>query len=609
MQPSGCTSSPMQQTQEQALIYRALLAATTSLAKGSTPHEVLRAACDALVASSSHISLAWMYLGNPDEETIRPSYAVGRAAEYAKSLVVDRSPEAMKGPGRRSLATNQPVLVSVHTDPTFDIWRKEAIRYGFEEGLTLPVGNPGERLRGLIVIFADAPEYFGQVGLEPFIAFTQLATVALEQANLKISLEQMATIDPTSTLLNRRALVEIIDREYAQAKRSKAPLSFLLIDLDRFKLLNDNYGHALGDEMLARVGDILKRALRSCDWVGRWGGEEFLALLPDTEEAEALVIAERIRSEVEKFSITFNRQVIRTTASIGVASFPRDGNTPDFLLRAADAALYEAKKTGRNRVVAAGDKHEVYSIASRINSAVEANRLVPAYQPIVDLRTREVVAEEALARLLDEHGAPLEAMHFIGAASELQLTHLIDYQIIRDTMNHCASIIASGGKRISHFVNVSGDLLLHQELIEKLFADAQAACITCGVDLGPTKPLVLEITERQLLGDMAAVRAKLAPFLDFGMRLAVDDFGSGYSSFHYLAELPVSFLKIEGTLIKQVRDKRIRQIIKRINDIAKDLNLMTVAEFVEDAETADILCDLGADWAQGYYFGRPQLRA
>lgn len=597
----------MQRTEEQASIYRALLAATASLAKGSTPQEVLRAACDALIASSNHISLAWMYLGNPEAEAIRPSYAVGRAAEYARTLVVDLSPEAMKGPGRRSLATNQPVVVNVHTDPTFGLWRAEAIRHGFEEGLTLPIGKPGDSSRGLIVIFADVPEYFGQVGIEPFVAFTQLAAVALEQANLKISLEQMATVDATSNLLNRRAMVEIIDREYAQAKRGQSALSFLLVDLDRFKLLNDNYGHVLGDEMLRQISGILKRTLRSCDWVGRWGGEEFLALLPDTEEAEALAIAERVRKEVEAFSITYNRQIVRTTASIGVASYPRDGNAPDFLLRATDAALYEAKKTGRNRVVAAGEKHEVYSIAARIHAGIESDRLVPAHQPIVDLRTREVVAEEALARLVGENGQPLEAMHFIGAATELQLTHLIDFHIIKNTMNYCATNIAQGGKRIAHFVNVSGDLLLHQELIEKLFSEAQAACITCGVDLGPTKPLVLEITERQLLGDMAAVRAKLAPFLDFGMRLAVDDFGSGYSSFHYLAELPVSFLKIEGTLIKQVRDKRIRQIIKRINDIAKDLNLTTVAEFVEDAETADILCDLGVDWAQGYYFGRPQL--
>ena len=149
--------------------------------------------------------------------------------------------------------------------------------------------------------------------------------------------------------------------------------------------------------------------------------------------------------------------------------------------------------------------------------------------------------------------------------------------------------------------------MLHQNLIQSLFSEAKASCIKCGIDLGPTKPLVLEITERQLLGDANAVKAKLAPFIDFGMRLAIDDFGSGYSSFQYLADLPVSFLKIEGSLIKQLKDKRVRQIVRRISDISKDLQLTSIAEFVEDADTADILCELGIDWAQGYFFGHPVL--
>ncbi len=597
----------MESIQEQLLINQALLAATQSLAQGSTPDEVLKAACNALVASSKHICLAWMYLGNPDSETISPSYTVGRASEYTENLIIDLSPEAMQGPGRRSLASNQPVLVDVRSDQTFGIWRERAIQYDLQEALTLPIGNPNETYRGLIVIFADSPAYFKQVGIEAFVAFSQLATVALQQANLKLMLEKMASFDHTTGLMNRRAFTEIIHREYAQSKRSGKPFSLLLMDLDRFKLINDNYGHETGDRILRGISETSRSTLRSCDWIGRWGGEEFLAILPDTDEAEAQAIAERLRESVDQFSIELNGQLIKATMSIGISSFPQDGETPDFLIRAADAALYEAKKTGRNRVVAAKEKHEIYSIASKINNAIANNRLVPAYQVIVDLKTRETVAEEALARLIDENGKPIEAMQFISAATELQLTHLIDSEIIKRTMNRCAGNIAAGGERIAHFVNLSGDFLLHQELIQELFIEAQAACLTCGIDLGPVKPLVLEITERQLLGDMNAVKAKLAPFLDFGMRLAVDDFGSGYSSFQYLAELPVSFLKIEGSLIKQIRDNRIRKIIGRIDDIAKDLNLITVAEFVEDADTANILCDIGIDWAQGYYFGRPVI--
>jgi diguanylate cyclase len=597
----------MESLKEKFSIYKALLLATKSLAQGNTPDEVLRAACDALVSSSECICLAWMYLGNPGSEAIRPSYSAGKAVEYAQEVVLDLSPEAMNCPSRRSLAKNEPVLIKVNSDPSFEIWRENALRYGFKEGLTLPIGDPNHPFRGLVVLFADTEDYFDQIGLEPFIAFAQLATVALNQARMKMSLEEMAAVDPLTNLLNRRALQEILNREYACAKRSVKPFSMVLIDLDRFKMLNDNYGHDIGDSFLLGISEIAKKTLRTSDWLSRWGGEEFLAILPDTDEKGALNIAERLREKIEEFSIQLNTLQIKTSASIGIATYPRDGDTPEFLIKAADAALYEAKKTGRNRVVEAKDKREVYSIAAKLYTAIETNRLLPAYQAIVELKTGKLVAEEALARLIDESGSVFTANDFIPAAMELQLTHLVDYQIIKQTMSHCAGNIAAGGHNLIHFVNISADLLLHQSIIQDLFVEAQAACVSCGVDMGPIKPLVLEITERQLLGDMDAVRAKLAPFIDFGMRLAIDDFGSGYSSFQYLADLPVSFLKIEGSLVKQVKDKRVRQIVRRISDIAKDLELITIAEYVEDAETADILRDLEIDWAQGHHFGRPVM--
>ncbi|WP_147075153.1 GGDEF domain-containing protein, partial [Sulfuriferula plumbiphila] len=284
----------MEFSQEQFSIYKALLTATKILAQGNTPDGVLRAACDALVASSERICLAWMYLGNPGSEPIRPSYSAGRASEYTRDLVLDLSPGAMKGPGRRSLAENEPVLVKVHSDSSFAIWRESAVRYGLQEGLTLPIGDPDHPFRGLIVIFVDTRDYFEQIGVEPFIAFAQLATVALDQARLKVSLEVMASIDPLTNLLNRRAMQEIINRGYAYAKRSAKPFSIILFDLDRFKMLNDNYGHNIGDRILLGISEVAKQTLRTSDWLCRWGGEEFLAILPDTDENGALKIAERL---------------------------------------------------------------------------------------------------------------------------------------------------------------------------------------------------------------------------------------------------------------------------------------------------------------------------
>jgi len=597
----------MELLQEQLSIYQALLTATKSLAQGNLPDEILRVACDALVASSEHVCLAWMYLGNPDSETIRPSYAVGRALEYTRKLVIDLSPEAMKGPGRRSLITNEPVLVQTETDSTFAVWRENAVRHGLQEGLTLPIGDPKHSVRGLIVVFVDIPNYFEQIGLEPFIAFAQLATAALDQARLKVSLEIMASTDPLTQLLNRRAFQEVMDRVYAYAKRTGKPFSLILLDLDRFKMLNDNYGHDIGDKMLFGISVVSKQILRTSDWLCRWGGEEFLAVLPDTDEMGALKISERIREAIENFSIQLNTQKIKTSVSIGIASYPRDGDTPDFLIRAADAALYEAKKAGRNRVVIARNKRKIYSIAAKLNIAIETHKLVPAYQVIVDLKTRKPVAEKSLARLIDESGNVIAASDFMLAAMELQLTHLIDYHIIKQSIVHCAVNKVDGINKLAYFVNISADLLLHQDLIQELLSEAQTACTSCEADKGFFTPLVLEITERQLFGDAHTVKAKLAPFIDLGMQLAIDDFGSGYSSFQYLADLPISFLKIEGNLINRVKDKRIRKIVRRISDIAKDLGLTSIAGFVEDADTADILCELGIDWAQGYFFGHPVL--
>lgn len=341
----------MNPVQEQLSIYKILLKATQDLAQGKSPEEILQSACDALVAASNNITLAWTYLGNPETEDIRPGYAVGRSVDYTNSLVIDRSPKAMEGPARRSLAQNEPILLQVRTEPSFSMWQQRAIQFGFEEGLTLPVGDPNHKYRGLIVIFVDKLEYFEQVGLDPFIAFSQLASVALDQSRLKISLEELVSTDPLTKLLNRRAFHEIISREYAIAKRVSRPFALLMFDLDKFKLINDNYGHDIGDQILTGVANIASQTLREADVICRWGGEEFIAFLPGTDEKGATHIAERLRDTIQNFSVDFHSQKIGTTVSIGVACFPRDGDSPDFLIKAADEALYEAKRNGRNRVV------------------------------------------------------------------------------------------------------------------------------------------------------------------------------------------------------------------------------------------------------------------
>ncbi|HKL77379.1 MAG TPA: EAL domain-containing protein, partial [Gammaproteobacteria bacterium] len=449
-----------------------------------------------------------------------------------------------------------------------------------------PTRDAGGELSGCVLVFRDVTD----------------------QRSMQRRLTYQANHDLLTGLMNRTALQDVLDREQARATRNNGHFAALLLDIDRFKVINDNYGHSAGDEVLCRFAQRIGGHFRQGDWLGRWGGEEFLAILPETAPDEACAIAERIRAAIEAEPMEVNGLPLFVTASFGVAGYPDCADGGEELLQVADSRLYEAKRTGRNRVVNDHPgSHGILTMAGKLQQALSQDGVAAAYQPMVSLADHSVVAEEALARLVSPEGDTLPAGLFIEAASHLQLVHRIDEQLIETTVQRCAHMMA-GHDGMAHFVNISTDLLRHRDRVDHLLDRMRAACESCGTDLPSVKPLVIEITEREFLEDPAEARRVLAPFLDYGFRLAVDDFGSGYSSFRYLADLPVSFLKIEGDLVgRATRDPRIQAIIRGLRDIAGELNLTTIAEKVEDAETTDFLREVGIDWAQGFYFGRPQL--
>jgi EAL domain-containing protein (putative c-di-GMP-specific phosphodiesterase class I) len=244
-----------------------------------------------------------------------------------------------------------------------------------------------------------------------------------------------------------------------------------------------------------------------------------------------------------------------------------------------------------------------------LQHALLESRLVPAYQVMVDLRTNEVVADEALARLIEPDGRILPAGEFIEAAEGINLIHVVDEVIARQSIQRCALHLCNGKDKpgFAHFINLSPQFLARRELVQAMLQQAAQYCAQAGMGDMPVKPMVLELTERQLIGNFEDLRKDLQPLLDFGFRLALDDFGSGYSSFLYLASLPVSFLKIEGWMVQNMRtNPRVLGMVKSIIALARDQGLTTIAECVEDAATADLLRECGADWGQGWYFGRPE---
>jgi diguanylate cyclase (GGDEF)-like protein len=431
---------------------------------------------------------------------------------------------------------------------------------------------------------------------------------ALHQSAQKDLLQRIALTDPLTSLPNRRAAEERLQKEGARTPRDGHGFALALVDLDHFKMVNDRYGHAVGDEVLKAVASRFESGLREGDWVARWGGEEFLFVLHGSTLEQAADIMERLADQARAAPIQTSVGAISLSFSAGVAAFGTNDSGIQPMLEQIDHAMYRAKADGRDQVKTVAQPSVPWNSAL-LRQALAENRVRQASQPIVDLQSGRIIADEALARIESASSKIVEAKDFVDMAEGLGLMAEIDRQVIRGVMQRCVVRMDQGGAPdFAHFVNVSPQFLARRDLVEEMLENAMGYCQTCSVMLGPVKPLVLELTERQRIVSLEKLRADLQPFIDFGFRLALDDFGSGYSSYLYLAHLPVSFLKIEGWLVSHMRqDRKVAGIVESLASFARKEGMRTVAEHVEDAETARILADMGVDYGQGWHFGRPQL--
>ena len=431
---------------------------------------------------------------------------------------------------------------------------------------------------------------------------------ALHQSAQKDLLKLIALTDPLTGLPNRRAAEERLQQEKARTLRDGHGFSLALVDLDHFKTVNDRYGHAVGDEALMAMARRFEAGLREGDWVARWGGEEFLFVLHGSTVEEAAGIMERLAGQNRPTPIQTSVGDISLSFSAGVAAFGVHDTETQPMLEKIDHALYRAKVDGRDRIKMAAQPHVSWN-SSLLRQALAENQVRYASQVIVDLQSGQAIADEALARIETANGDIVEAKDFVDMAEGLGLMAEIDRQVVRNVMHQCVMRMGEGGSPdFAHFVNVSPQFLARRDLVEEMLNSAMSYCQSCGITLEPIKPIVLELTERQHIVSLEKLRADLQPFIDFGFRLALDDFGSGYSSYLYLAHLPVSFLKIEGWLVTHMRqDRKVTGIVESLANFARKEGVRTVAEHVEDAETARILVEMGVDYGQGWYFGRPLL--
>lgn len=546
-----------------------------------------------LLATAVEASGQAVTITNAQQEIVYVNPAFTQITGYDEAEVVGMTPRFLQGPEtdestratlREAIAAKKPARV-------------EIVNYHKS-------GRPYWADLSIVPVRDDEGEVTHYVAIQLDITHRKQA----EQEIVRIAMQ-----DHLTGLANRRAAEDRLELEWSRARRDHGTFAIAIADIDRFKLVNDQYGHHVGDVVLKHVADLMAGTLRGGDWIARWGGEEFIICFHDMERRGALTAAERLRKQVKARPVDLPQGALPVTISMGVSLYGSEHKDIDAMLAQADALLYEAKHGGRDKVMCSGKdatrQGSVIWEGSQVQSALHEGRLLPAYQPIVDLRTGAIVAEEALARIRAKDDSLVPAFNFIQAAEALHLVSAIDKTISTSALERCASAVSKGGAAppLAHFINLSPQFLANPEAVDGLLAHARNYCEQCNMDASTVKPVVIEITERQS-ADMASLRKHLKPLTDFGFRLALDDFGSGYSSFMYLAELPVNFIKIEGWMVNRiVKDKRIRQLVETLVNTAQKFHIMTVAECVEDSQTAQVLCDIGVDWAQGYYFAKPSV--
>ena len=414
-------------------------------------------------------------------------------------------------------------------------------------------------------------------------------------------LRHQALHDVLTGLPNRTLLNDRLEQALLQARREEEPLALLLLDMDRFKEVNDTFGHHHGDTLLQQVAERLRGALRSTDTVARLGGDEFAVLLPGDDVTGAIFAAGKIAAALDA-PITVDDQPLRCKTSIGVASYPAHGDDAQTLLRHADVAMYVAKRGGRTCAVYTPEQDDYnrdrLRMTTELREAIDGGGLVLHYQPVVEMAPCTVAYVEALARWDHPRRGLLPPDVFIPLAEQMGLIGALTQEVLAVALRQCRAWRAAG-MDLGVAINLSMANLLDARLVETVLALLD----TCDV---PPSYLRVELTESCIMSDQAHTLEVLMRLARAGVSVSIDDFGTGYSSLAYLTRLPVDTLKIDKSFVQEMAAGAADAVIVRSTiTMAHSLGLRVVAEGVEDGPTWEALARLGCDAAQGYYLSHP----
>jgi diguanylate cyclase (GGDEF)-like protein len=450
------------------------------------------------------------------------------------------------------------------------------------------------------------PDYKGIYEFEFLSNIIREAKQSDQQKQQQISYQ--ASHDALTGLLNRREFEHRL-QALLQAETAHARHSILYMDLDQFKIINDTCGHNAGDVLLEQLTGLLQVRLRQHDILARLGGDEFGLLLENCAGDAALRIAEMLRQTVTDFRFTWAGKTFSLGVSIGLVSFGNDGLTLNDIFSIADGACYIAKENGRNRIHVyhpndgeLAERQGLMNWVSRISKALDEDRMVLYRQKIVSLQHSpdNLPHYEFLLRMYDETGNLVLPQAFLPAAERYNLMSAIDFWVIRTAFAYCAKQCSMSSPGQIYTINLSGATLGDERLFS--YISEQLAYFKI-----PARAICFEITETVAITYLTKAAELIRKLKQLGCRLALDDFGSGMSSFSYLKNLPVDFVKIDGSFVTNfMNDSVSRAIVQSITNVAHVMGIQTIAEYVENDILRDELRRVGVDFAQGYGIHHPE---
>ena len=450
--------------------------------------------------------------------------------------------------------------------------------------------------------YANIRDLMVSLGTVALLMGTGIALVVSRRVSAQASqLAAQAMFDPLTGLANRCLLHDRLDHEIAVSQRDQKAFAVVLMDLDRFKEVNDTLGHEVGDEVLREVGQRLKDTVRAEDTVARLGGDEYVMIIQNLGPKGVPFIASKVLNALDK-PFHWQNQSIDLSASMGFSFYPEQCEDVSGLLRCADIAMYEAKRSGRDYALYAPEQERTsrsdLSLKSELREAIQSDQLSIHYQPQIDHRTQRVVGLEALVRWNHPQRGFLSPDKFIALAEEAGLIGSLTHWVLRTALKQLVSL-----ERQGYVLNMAVNLSA-RNLHDMGLPDSVAALLE-GIGVAPER-LVLEITESAVMANPSDGLTILSELDRMGVTLAIDDFGTGYSSLAYLKRLPVDELKIDKSfVIDMEKNENDAVIVRSTIDLAHNLGLSVTAEGVETRDAWDTLSILGCDQSQGYWMGKP----